>query len=48
MKIYNYGNKKYKIIQIWKYTNVQVEKCRCEKCKRVYKESQCIYIYIKL
>ena len=24
---------KYKNIQIWKYTNIHVEKYKCEKCK---------------
>ena len=28
---------------MWKYTNVHVEKYRCEKCKRVFKESKDIY-----
>ena len=27
-------------MQMWKYTNVQVEKYRCENCKRVCKESR--------
>ena len=30
----------YKIIQIWKYTKVHVEKYRCKKCRRVCKESK--------
>ena len=29
-------------MQIWKYTNAHVEKYRCEKCKRVCKESKYI------
>ena len=33
-------------MQIWKYTNIHVEKYKCEKCKRVCKESK--YIYIKI
>ena len=36
---------KYKNIQIYKYTNIHVEKQKCEKCKRVCKESK--YIHIK-
>ena len=28
-----------------KYTNIHIEKYKCEKCKRVCKESK--YIYIK-
>ena len=28
---------------MWKYTNVHVEKYRCEKCKRVFKDSKHIY-----
>ena len=43
MKIYNYENME---VQIWKYTNIHVEKCKCRKCKRVRKEIK--YIYIKL
>ena len=39
---------KYKNIQILKYTKVHVEKWKCEKCKRVHKESKYIYTYIKL
>ena len=38
IKIYN-----DKIIQIWKYTNIHVEKYKCAKCKRVCKESKYIY-----
>ena len=34
-------------MQIGKYTNIHVEKYKCEKCKRVCKESKYIYIYIK-
>ena len=34
-KIYNYEN-----IQIWKCTNMQVEKYKCEKYKKVCKESK--------
>ena len=34
---------KYKIIQIWEYTNVHVEKYRCEKFTRECKESKYIY-----
>ena len=30
-------------IQIWKYTHIHVEKCKCAKCKRVCKESKYIY-----
>ena len=37
--------RKCKNIQIWKYTNIHAEKYKCEKCKRVCKESK--YIYIK-
>ena len=29
---------KYQNIQIWKYTNILVEKYECEKSKRVLKE----------
>ena len=32
-----------KIIQIWKYTNIHVEKYKCPKSKRVCKESKYIY-----
>ena len=35
--------KKYENIQIWKYANIHVEKYKCEKCKRVCKESKCMY-----
>ena len=31
---------------IWKYTNIRVGKDKCQKCKRVCKESK--YIYKKL
>ena len=34
------------ITEIWKYTNTNVEKYKCETCKRVCKESKYIYIYI--
>ena len=37
---------KYKNRQIWKYTNIHVEKYKCEKCKKVCKESK--YAYEKL
>ena len=37
---------KCKNIEIWKYTNIHVEKYKCEKCKSVYRESKYIYIYI--
>ena len=37
---------KYKNWQIWKHTNIHVEKYKCEKCKKVCKESK--YIYEKL
>ena len=33
-------------MKICKYANIHVEKCKCEKCKRVNKESKYIYIYI--
>ena len=33
---------KYEIIQIWKYAKVHAEKYRCEKSKRVCKESKYI------
>ena len=33
---------KYKNLQIWKYTSIHVEKYKCEKCKRVCKESKYI------
>ena len=33
-------------MQIWQYTNVNVERYRCEKCKRVCKENK--YIFEKL
>ena len=33
-------------MKIWKYTNIHVEKYKCEKCKRVCKEIIYIYIYI--
>ena len=35
--------RKCKNIQIWKYTNIHVEKYKCEKCKRVCKETKYIY-----
>ena len=35
---------KDKNIQICKYANIHVEKYKCEKCKRVCKESKYIYI----
>ena len=28
---------------MWKYTNIHVEKYKCEKCKRVCKERKYIY-----
>ena len=31
---------KIKNIQIWRYTNIHVEKYKCEKCKRVCKEGK--------
>ena len=34
---------KYKNIQLWEYTNILVEKYKCEKCKRVCKESKYIH-----
>ena len=34
---------KCKNIQIRKYTNIHVEKYKCEKCQRVCKESKYIY-----
>ena len=37
MKIWKYEN-----VQIWKYTSIHVEKYKCEKCKRVCKESKYI------
>ena len=42
MKIHNYENMKIQK-HIWKYTNVHGEKYKCEKCKRVCKESKYIY-----
>ena len=33
-------------MKICKYANIHVEKYKCEKCKRVHKESIYIYIYI--
>ena len=36
---------KYSYIQICKYTDVHVEKYKCEKCKRVYKESKYLETY---
>ena len=36
---------KDKNIQIQKYTNIHVEKYRCEKFKKIFKE---IYIYIHI
>ena len=30
-------------MRIWIYTNSDVEKCKCEKCKRMYKGSKYIY-----
>ena len=33
-------------MEIWKYTKTHVKKYKCEKYKRVCKESICIYIYI--
>ena len=30
---------------MWKYKNIYVGKYKCEKCKRVCKESKYIYIY---
>ena len=30
-------------MQIWKYTNIHVEKYKCEKFKRVCKETKYIY-----
>ena len=38
MKLGKYENRK-----IYKYGNIHVEKYKCEKCKRVYKESKYIY-----
>ena len=35
--------RKYKNMQIWKYTNIHVEKYKYKKCKRVCKESKNIY-----
>ena len=43
MKIWKYEN-----IQISKYTNIYGEKNECKKCKRVWKESTYIYIYIHM
>ena len=43
MKIYKYENMK---VQIWKYTNIHVEKYKGRKCKGVCKESK--YIHKKL
>ena len=37
---------KYKNIQLWKDTNIYVEKYKCGKCKTVCKESK--YIYAKV
>ena len=30
-------------MDIRKYTNTNVEKYKCEKCERVWKESKCLY-----
>ena len=42
IKIYN-DNNMNKNIQIWKYTNIHVEKYKCEQYKRVCKESKYRY-----
>ena len=34
-------------MQLWKYTNIHVEKCKYGKCKIVSKENKSIYIYKK-
>ena len=38
-----YENMKIQKIQIFKYTNIHVEKYKSEKCKRISKESKYIY-----
>ena len=30
-------------MHIWKYINMHIEKYKCEKCKRLYKERKYIY-----
>ena len=35
--------RKFKNIQIWKYTNIHVGKNKCKNCKRVCKESKCVH-----
>ena len=36
---------KYTIMKIRKYNNIDVEKYKCEKCKRMCKEIKYIYIW---